>query len=290
MGIHSGKWAAIDGFDTVRQWTIADVEAPARGLASNTKFAPVRRKGVRSWTGSYQGFGGTPAMMPGQIAAFVGYGAPSNDISGNGFRYSGNIMADSIDIVWNWRAAEIINHTVNFSGDLELAMGDGAEVVDNTVPDMPSVALALAPQWKPALTGAFAPLSCASQITLRFIGTNPSYVNSCTVINGIVWTGRRAGPIDWTATIVQDDDARVGGVVPLIGDDIELKLFIDGLQFWLLQFGHVRDYTGITANRETGAILSRTVNIDMTAYPQGGAVIGKVVKPDTTTWWPYVTP
>ncbi len=272
MTVHSGKWAAIDGFDTIENWSINDAHAPAMAVASNTAFAPVRRKGVRSWSGSYKGFGGQPAMMPGQVAAFVGYGAPADDSSGNGVRYSGNIMADSVALTWNWRTGEIINHTVNFTGHLALAIADGAQVVDAAVPDMPSIALAALPN--------------VAQITLTFSAQNQNYINSDTVLSGIVWTGRKAGRIDWTAAITQEDDIRVGATVPQIGDDIELKLFINATEFWLLDFGHVRDYTGINANRSTGAILARTVNVDMTAWADGGVAIGQIVKPDTTVWWP----
>ena len=224
--------------------------------------------------------------MPGELAAFVGYGAPADDSSGNGVRYSGNIMADSVAITWNWRTGEMISHTVNFSGDLALTIADGAEVVDAAVPDMPSIALAAKPQWKPATSGALANFPNVAQITLTFSAANQAYINSDTVISSVVWTGRKAGPIDWTAAIVQEDDVRVGATVPQIGDDIELKLFINATEFWLLDFGHVRDYTGIAANRATGAILSRTVNVDMTAWAVDGVAIGKIDKPDLTTWWP----
>lgn len=283
MTIHSGKFAAIDGFDTVAMWSLNEQQAPAKGVASNTAFGPVRRAGVRSWSGTYKGYGGTPALLPGQLAAFVGYGAPTNDISGNGLRYSGNIMADTVTITWNWRTGELISHTVNWSGDLALTIADGAAVVDVAIPDMPSVVLAKV-EWKPAASGILTAFPNVSQATLALSAQNQPYVNSSTVIAGKLWTGRRSGPIDWSCAIQQDDDIRVGATVPQIADDVELKLFVDAATFWLLKWGHVRDYTGLTANRETGAIISRTCNIDMTAHD--GTTLGVITKPDAANYWP----
>lgn len=283
MTVHGGKLGAIDAFDTIAMWSLNETQTPGRGIASNTRFAPVRKAGARAWTGTYKGYGGQPAMMPGQIAAFVGFGAPTNDISGNGLRYSGNIMADSVAITWNFRTGELISHTVNFSGHLALAIADGAQVTDVTIPDMPSVVLSKI-QWKPAASGALADFPNVSQATLTLSAQNQSYVNSGTVISGKLWTGRVAGPIDWTFALQQDDDVRVGATVPQIADDIQIKAFINATEFWLLNWGHVRDYTGLQVNLETGAILARTVNIDMTAHD--GTTLGVITKPDTTNWWP----
>lgn len=284
MTVHSGKWAAIDSFDTIRQWTINEVSTPARAIASNTGFAPVRKKGVRRWSGSYQAYGGVPALMPGEVGAFIGYGAPTDDVSGAGLRYTGNIMCDSAAITFNWRTGEIIGHTVNFSGHLALAYASGAAVLDAIVPDMPSIALCAKPTWKPAASGAHAALPNVSQITLNFSAANQEYLNTDTVVSGTIWAGRKAGPIDWSAAIQQDDDERITGV-PQIDDDIELKIFVDATTFWYLKWGHVRDYSNITANRETGAILSRAINIDMTAHD--GTALGIIQKPGAITWWPF---
>jgi hypothetical protein len=282
MTVHSGKFAALDGIDTVAQWTINHQQAPARGVASNTALGPVRKKGVSSWTGNYNAYGGIPVAMPGELIGFIGYTAPTNDISGAGMRYSGNVMIDSVAITWNWRTGDMLKHTVNFSGDLALARASGAQITDVAVPDMPSIAVCAKPTWKPAASGAHAALPGVGQITLTFTAANQSYVNSDTVIGGSVWTGRKSGPIDWTATVVQDD---IEMVAPLPGEDVELKFFVDATLFWLLKWGHTRDDGGITANIETGAILSRTINFDMTGHD--GTALGVIQKPGATDWWPF---
>jgi len=84
----------------------------------------------------------------------------------------------------------------------------------------------------------------------------------------------------------QETESRLKATDLVLDDIVQLKLFVDATKFWELQFGIVRDCTGITANRETGAVIARTQNVDMMAH--NGATMGKVNRPDGTTWWPAV--
>jgi hypothetical protein len=47
----------------------------------------------------------------------------------------------------------------------------------------------------------------------------------------------------------------------------------------------VRDFSGITVNRETGAIIARTINVDMAAYY--GSNAGQILLPGGTQFWPF---
>jgi hypothetical protein len=284
MGLHSGKWAAVNGISTLRHWTVSETQAPAMGRASNTGFAPVRKKGVRSWSGQYTAYGAQPQCMPGTIFGFTGFSAPDDDVSGAGQTFTGNAIVDSVSMTWNWGNGEYLGHTVNFSGHLALTKGTGVMPVDAAVPDMPPVALCKIQTGAPDGSG-YADLPNVVTVTLNISSSNQSFVNSSTIVGGVLWTGKKAGLPDWNLSISQQDNQRVGAPFD-IGDNISIKLFTDATLFWLLQWGHVRDFTGIDANRETGAILARTINIDQTALDT--TALGLVVMPSGTQWWPFV--
>lgn len=284
MGLYSGRYGAIDGISTVRQFSLSDQQAPAKAVASNTKQGVIRRPGVHSWSGSYQGFGAIPAVQPGVPFSFEGYGAPTGGVFGsNGQRYRGTAVANSVQVMWNWKTAEILGHTVNFAGHLELVIEDDVAVVDASEPDILQNPGTKA-QWAPSPTfSSFADLPNLVQAQLTLSCQLQAYVNSSTYVNGKVWTGQEPGaPFDWTVALTQEDENRVTDIFDK-GDDVALKLFVDDTRFWLLEFGHVRDFSGLNVNRETGAILQRTINIDMNAYYGD---YGVVLDPDSNQWWP----
>jgi hypothetical protein len=283
MGLHSGKWAAVNGISTNRQWTLNETQNPAKGIASNTGFAPKRSRGVSSWSGSYMAYGATPACMPGTLFGFVGYSAPDDDTSGNGQRFEGNALVDSIAITWNYGSGEYLGHVVNFSGHLALNTTVGAMPADASAPDMPPVALTKIQSGAP-VAPTYADIPNIVTATLTITSANQSFVNSSTIVDGVIWTGRKAGTVDWTLALSQQDNLRVSAPFNT-GDNLSLKLFSDASLFWLLQWGHVREFTGVEANRETGAIVARTINIDMTAL--NTTALGTITEPNGTVWWPF---
>jgi len=286
MGVHSGKHGQINGVSTMRRWTLTDTLKHAMAVASNTLQGVARKAGVRDWSGSYTAFGASPVSMalPGQEFAFVGYGAPTNDVSGNGLRYEGNAVAKSLAIVWNWKTQEIISHTVQFEGDLELSIVTaGADPGDAVVPDVPSPG-GTKIDWALNNSGSFSTLPNLTQATLTITQAVVSYVNSSTYIAGQTWTGKKSGaPLDWTLAIQQEDTDRATTVWDP-GDVLDLKLFTDASLFWRLKFGLAGDFSGITVDRQTGAIIGRTLNVAMNAYY--GSSAGQILLPGGTQLWP----
>lgn len=289
MTVHSGKYGIVDGKSTVRQWSIVEQEAQPKGVASNSRLGTFRRPGVRRWNGNYQAYGATPAVMPGEQFAFKGYTAPVNDIAGStGMTYSGNAVVRSVAITWNWRNAAILSHQVNFEGHLALTKANNIPVPDASAIDSPSV-IGCKFTWDKATPAALQDIINLTQGVLTISSEVQTYVNSHTVIGvgaGMVcWTGAVGGPIDWSLALSQEDDSRGLANDLLIGDLIQLKLYtIPGGANWDLQYGIVRDYSGITVNRETGSIIGRTINVDMVA--NNGSTLGHINRPDGTTWWP----
>lgn len=284
MGVHSGRFAIVDGVDTVRNWNISETTSPARFVASNTRNGTGRRKGIRSWTGSYAKYGAKPLHMPGEFFNFLGYTAPDDDTEGGqGLCYSGSAIVDSVALMWNWQNGEILSHSVNFSGHLALTVETDDDPQDLTEPDVPEV-------WGTKLafgadvSAAETVIANMLQATLNISSSNQSYVNSSTYIGDKPWTGRTPGNIDWSLAAVIQDNIRTASV-PVVGEDTQIKLYIDDTLFWLLYWGHVRDYTGLTADRDSGAILQGTMNLDMNASLGGD--IGRIQLPgESEAWWP----
>lgn len=283
MTVHSGKNANVNGVPTMRQWSIEERVTPARATASSTKQGVQRKKGVRAWSGSINCYGATPIVLPGQSLSFIGYGAPTDDVSGNGHRYSGTAYCNSVSVNWNWKSAEIISHTINFVGHLALTKALGADPGDTTVPDTPPV-VGTKLEYK-KVGGAFVELANLTSASLTLTRQIQSYVNSSTLVTGVCWTGQRVGaPMDWTLALQQEDDERVDAAMFDIGDDLELKLYADATAYWSLVWGYVEGFTGITVDRESGAILSRTINLGMDCYY--GNNDGEVITPSAVTWFP----
>lgn len=290
MGLHSGKWAVINGVGTVRSWSINETQAPARGLASNTKFAPIRKKGVFSWNGSYNAYGAIPACMPGVLFGFTGYGAPNDDVSGAGQLYTGNAMVSGVTLTWNWGNGEFLGHTVNFAGDLALTKSSGSQPTDVSTPSMPGMELCKIQTGTPPDAG-YADLPNVVTATLNISCSLQAAVNSSTIVGSgslaKIWTAQKAGPVDWSLSISQQDNERVGTIPFDIGDNRALKLFVNDSQFWHLKWGHCRGFEGLTADRESGALLARTINFDMTAIDPGApSTLGTVTDPSGSIWWP----
>lgn len=285
MTVHSGKRGRVNGVNTMRRWSIVEQERQPKAVASNTLFGTARRRGVRSWTGSYEAYGEQPVAgaMPGETFAFSGYGAPSNDVSGNGLLYEGDCVVKQVRIKWDWKSGAILSHNVDFEGHLELDMADGADPGDAVTPNLKQIG-GCKLLWA-ANTGTPATeLLNLTSMELTISAAIADYVNSSTYINSVQWTGRKAGPIDWTLKISQEDDERLTGIFD-VGDFVNLRLFTDTTNYWELTTGLVSGFSGITVNRESGEIIARNIDIGMNAYY--GSTAGVVKLPGGTTWWPF---
>lgn len=286
MGVHSGKFGVVNGEETVRNWSINDEQALQSYVASNTLFGTGRQPGIESWTGSFQKFGYMPNTMPGELLAFVGYQAPDDDVSGNGMRYSGQAMVSQLQINWNWGAGEIINSQIDFAGHLALTAAVGAEITDASFPTVPPVTVTKIEYAPGPNFDTFEELDCLVSAQLTFQCALQSYVNSCTIVASRLWTGQKAGPIDWTLAITQQDNART----LTKGQQVALRLYVNATEFFLLKWGRLQNYTGINVDRQTGAIISQTLNFGMDGFDTVGEDVGQIVLPDATVWWPASAP
>jgi hypothetical protein len=234
--------------------------------------------------------------LPGGAFVFSGFTSGITEIldGSQGTIYTGPAIVDSVAVTWNWETGGIIEQVVSFSANGALTEDSGA-VPDATDPDVPSTldiqcVLFGEGSGSGATSGDDAASGSVDNLTtavLTLTSDNQSYVNCST--GG--WTYRKPGPIDWTLALTLQDD-RLGGGQLALNEIEEFKLYTDDTDYWRLQWGIVRDFTGLTVDRETGAIISHTVNIDMCGVDNDG-VRGQITLPgETTPWWPdsFLTP
>lgn len=283
MTVHSGKFGVINGESTVRNWTINDIQEAQAFVASNMRAGTGRRVGIYDWTGSFGNYGGEPISMPGDIFSFQGLTAPDTDIEGtNGVVYAGQAIVDSVAITWNWGAGEILSYVVNFSGDGELT-NSLATLSDATNPDVPIIALTKIEYETNPVGPIFTEWSDLAQAVLTISTANQPYVNSGTIQNGKVVRRRKKGITDFTIAITDQATERAAPL-PQIGSSEILRMHINATEFYELKWAQVTDYSGISVDIESGAIIQRTANMGMDG--NDGTGLGHIILPDLTIWWP----
>jgi hypothetical protein len=282
MGPHSGKFGLVNGIEGVREWQVNDGHAPAVAVASNTAFGTHREQGVHDWSGSFVHYHVDPPVMPGETLAFVGYTAPDNDAGGSGMRYSGNGVVSQLQVGWAWANGEIITMAYEFGGHLKLTPANGVAPVDSS--NFAGVPVAGSAGIDFSTNGStWTAIDHIAQAQLTVLSSLVPYVNSGTVVDGQLWTGRKSGPIDWNVVLTVQDTIRSQLTK---GQEVWLRLYVDATRFWQLSYGIVREFTGIQVNRQTGAIVGYTIPIEMKACAAADGSLGEIILPDESTWWP----
>jgi len=275
MGVHGGKFAVVNNQASMRSWTINDVFANPKAVASNTKSGHARRQGIHSWTGSFMQYGTVPTVLPGEKFTFTGFTCPTDDVSATGEHYTGTAIVDSIAMAWDWKSGAILSYTTNFSGHLGLTKALHAVYTDSGTPIfLPSTGTKITYDASGDVTWAN-----LVQATLTINAANVNYVNSSTAGE----TGRSAGPIDWTLAVTEENEAPHTVVIP--GAILKFKVWVDDTNFWALNYGRVAGYSNLKVDRETQAIIQKTVNIEMAGYADAGTA-GLITLPGAgSNWW-----
>lgn len=281
MGIHSGVFGAVDGQSTVFNWSIGETSDAQSFVASNTKGGTGRRAGNVDWTGSFQTYGGLPTVMPGEEFTFTGYTAPTNDVRGTvGNSYEGTAIVESLAINWDFAAGGLIKYTTNFaagSGPLVI----GTDTVEDTTAPTALSSLESKIEWGSDIAvPVWTDWLCWTQAALTINAANPTTSASC----GGGHVSRKAGPIDWTLAITQEEDGR--SPVALHGI-YGLRLYIDATTFWLLDSGICTSFDNVNVDVEGGSIINQQVNFGM--YAEGNTAIaglGSIALPGGAVYWP----
>lgn len=276
MGVHSGAFGVVNGLSTVRKWSINDTASNFRFGASNVQLGSARSKGVRSWTGSMEGLGALPAVMPRDSFSFAGFVAPDNDtLTGTGEKLTGTAVVDSLALTFDFSTGNPISWVVNFSGHLALTKSAAqAALTDATDPDV-------YPPCAGKVEYDTTEQTDIKQAVLTISAMNKKYANTGTIVAGECWTGVKAGPIDFTLAITRESSKIMlnPGVNKLI------DIYVDGTDFWSLKWAMLKDNSGLNVDIENGEIISYTENWEMNAW-NGSA--GEIVQPgEASAWYPF---
>lgn len=275
MSVVNGCSGAIDGIGTVRTWTgtsTADLQA---AVASNTKCGEVIVQGNEDWNVTYNAYGDTPAVMPGDTLTFSGSIDGVNGIEGPA-------RVASVEISWDQETGAIIAHTVNLEGNGEVTK-QAVAATDTSTPDMPTSidrkieigTMAASPVWSE--------IPDVRTITLTITSANQPYNTSTTGAH----TKRTGGVFSATVSfsVYTDDYASL----PDENDEYRIRLYTSATEYWLLQFVRFQETGDIGADIEGAGIVAGTLSARWSARGTITTALdteGQIVQPDTTVWWP----
>jgi hypothetical protein len=290
MPVYSGRFGAVDGMSTVRNWVLNETTQPAEYRASNTRAGTGRKEGVYDYTGSFEGYGGVPPVMPSEYFDFVGYTAPgSGQFGAVGVTKNADAaIVQSVTINWDWTTGGLLDWVVNFAaGAPNIITEASAAVTDLTPP-----AVKIVCPTKITLTTNNTVWPNLTRASLTITANNPSFVNSSTQGR----TGRRAGMIDWTASVTEQAVAGNATLSPslclgsLVGGDTLMRMWIDATTYWGLLWAHYVDASDFRVDNDTGAIIGQTNNFAKAGFdPDGDS--GYIARPgedggSNPYWWP----
>ena len=268
MATSSGIKAAINNISSLMNWSVSHTDSQTSYVNSATNNGTQNIDGPQDWTGSINATGAVPSLFPGETFSFSGQISAIDTTDGN--KLEGNVLIDQLVVNWNWATVEAINHTYNFGGHVGLDyLDDDGDINDTTTDDNSSICGTKIQYSTDGTTWTTIPSLVTATLTIT--AANSTYVNSSTHVSGTCWTGRKQGPINWTLSMVQEDDRAPGtGDNPAFKTAYWIRAYTNATQYWQLKFGKVSGYTGVNANRD-GTIVNRTIGMNMMAASGGTA-------------------
>ena len=284
MAVHSGKHGIVHVANPaggtgvkepfVTDWSLADGQSPEVYRASNTRGGQFVNAGVVDWSGGFNGIGATPLIMPGEVFDFEGYTAPTDNAYGTtGKTYTGEAICDSVTINWSWAGGASLSWSAAFSA-ASAGLTESTILLDDVTNTLPETMCALAIETGAA--GAEVALPNVVSAALTLTADNQTFTNSTTGC----FTHRKAGNFNFTFTVTHQEEAETIAK----GTDTRFRVYTTASLFWLIEWAHLANYSGLTVNRTSGAIIQKTMNFVMQGT--SGSVLGKIVKPDSTVVWP----
>jgi hypothetical protein len=274
MGVISGFGGAVNGAESVRNWSITETADTQAVVASNTKGGTTRGPGNTDWSGSYSAYGHTPDVMPGEVFTFAGN-------MNNGKGATGTAIVDEVSLTINIETGAIIEHSVNFSANGALTFGTVA-ATDASVPCPPTSIGCKVQLATPAGSPSFADLEDVRTVTLTLTRANAAYVNSETSGG----TRRTKGNLDFTLAItVHTDDANDLPDVNLVRS---VRIFVNATEYWELNWVRFSEISGVEVDIEGAGIVGATLNASMQGFTSISDVCteGSIITPDEVTIWP----
>lgn len=279
MAVISGVAGAVNGRSSVREWTVTGTEALNEFAGSNTNAGTGQAAGIKDWTGSYQAYGHTPSVMPGETFVFTG--STEGTLGG-----TGTARVKSVQIRINHETAEPISHTVNFEGTTVFTRG-AAVAADASMPDI-HPPISIADVELGTMVGAPAWTAIANwrtcDITLET--SNPSYADSDSAGQMNRVRGKLTASIS-VALFMSDPSA-----VPAEGTAHRIRIKVATgtapAGCWLFHFVRVRN-SPVNVPIESGEKVDGTIEFAWSAYDLVDSAMteGVIKNPAETTYWPF---
>ena len=275
MGVIGGAKSLINGMYTTKSWSIshkADLQAI---IASNTYGGPVRLEGNKDWSGTVEGWGHTPPILPGDIFSFTG------SIDGS-LGATGSAICDSTTITINVESGAVINYSSAFSANGALTFGAAVVAADDTCPSAYSPIGAII-SYDVLPDTAYATLPNVKMITINITADNQFHIDSSTAGE----TLRLAGNINCTVDIdVNIEDTGLASL-PAVNSVCRLKITLASGDVYDIDFIRFASVSDITADRETAAIISAKLNglfsgVEVAEGTECEA--GQITLPDRAYW------
>ena len=273
----SGRFSAVNGIGNVGKWSVKEAVAEDKIVNTATRNGTDRLPGTRDVTGSYEAYGGLPAVLPGETFQFIGYTSPTSNVFGTaGMRYTVDAIVTQVVVTWDFAANKAVKHTVQFGGVGALVVASGAAIIDATavIKTLSSLCAFVQGSAVPFLTAR-------TTATLTLTNGVSSFANASTSNQ----TFREAGTLDWTLAIPVH-----GHAVPFTPGTAltDLKLGINATDNWWFKNALVMDTTDITCSPGSDSIETQTVNVGMLASDFTTGVVGFIRKPGqlVANYWP----
>lgn len=284
MSVISGKYGKVQGYSTVKNWSISHSADLQPLIASNTLCYPVRIDGNKDWTGSFEAYGKemVAALFPGKLFQFLGGfdadGVASASVYGVDSGASGCIV-ESVEMKINIANGDPLMYTVNFAGNNDLTIGLVAVTADTTSPEMwPTVDTGgnVRMTWGDATVDVLAvdpttnELPDITEMTLNISCDLKDYVSS----DSTGFVKRIAGTYDLTCSVAfYHDEFDNSGTPPIphVNDILAVNLYINATEAWQIGYLKVNELSDLTVDIESGDIIGATLNMEFSAYVKESA-------------------
>lgn len=293
-GRHGSVAVGASALHSIRNWNLNAIENHEARVLSSTRAGTMRFPGVADWNGSFEGFGGTPPVFPGDQVALSLFAGPDTGVFGaTGLVYFGNAIIDSLTITWQWQPTVVVSWSANYSANGCLAYN--TDEYYDTILECVAQACSMKAMYQDecsagsgsgtfgASDGEFTELANVESITLTFTANNLVVVNSSTNC----CTEREPGTLDWTLAIVDQEQ------YPILDYDTyyHWHLYTTATEYWCVAYSLLQDVSNVRVDMESGAIITKTNTLAMASHAcctgdQSSSRIGVVTDPAGATHWP----
>lgn len=273
----SGIGGCVNGKGGIRRWSVNYSGGVQEYASSGTKGSKAQIKGIKDWSGSYDAYGHTPLVMPGDEFDFEGAGAEGALAPGA----SGPARCEEVTITVDIEGGTIISHVVTFSGNGELSRAaitgtPGTDVLEPGVGGKVMIGAA-------AAAPSYAAVVDVRTVTITLRRETHPYASSDT--GG--WQERVVGNLggEVSYTLYLDDFS----TLPTEGDMKAVKVYVNETEFWEIIALMVASVGPLEIDRESGVPIGATVNLTFSGMYTTTTLNdtqGKIDKPGVSNWWP----